>query len=85
MADQQSASIGQNPPEPAVKPGKKSSEHWMTYVAILVSALVGAVGEMALPETHWAVKVAGILAPIVGASVYTYGRSKVKAGSSDKS
>lgn len=71
---------GDETKDPAVAPGKKTSENLMTYVAIILSALIGAVGEMALPETHWAVKIAAILAPIIGAGIYTNGRSKVKAG-----
>lgn len=64
--------------EPAVKPGKKSSEHLMTYIAMAVSAVGAIVSEMALPEAHWVVKALIIIGPIVGSSVYTFGRSKVK-------
>ncbi len=60
------------------KPGKKTSEHLMTYIAIAISVAIGIVGELGLPETHWAVKVVAMLAPIVGSSVYTASRSGVK-------
>ena len=65
-------------PKPEAKPGKKTSEHLMTYLSIGASVLIGIVAELGLPEAHWAVKVSAILAPIVGSSVYTFGRSGVK-------
>jgi hypothetical protein len=65
-------------PEPAVKPGKKSSEHLMTYVAMGLSVLVGIVAELGLPESHWAVKGIAMLVPIVGSTAYTFSRSGVK-------
>lgn len=62
----------------AGKPGKKTSEHMMTYVAMALSVVIGVVAELGLPEAHWAVKGIAMLAPLVGSSVYTFSRSGVK-------
>lgn len=71
-------------PEPEVKPGKKSSEHLMAYVAIGISIATALVAELALPDTHWAVKGIAIIAPILVSMGYSKSRGEAKAGAAKK-
>ena len=57
------------------KEGYKTTEFWISSIVTL-AGLVAA----ALPETHWAVKVAGLVISMGGAMGYTASRAKVKAG-----
>lgn len=74
-----------------MKNGAKTTEFWLTLVASLVAVVVatgvltpeeGEAISSATAEVIKAVTVlAGVLAPIVSAGIYTNGRSKVKAAS----
>jgi len=59
------------------KAGYKTTEFWLSMVAVLVGIFLAA---GAVPETHWAVKVAGIVASALAALGYGAVRAKIKAG-----
>lgn len=56
-----------------MKPGIKSTEFWIMLV-VTIAGLVTA----ALPETHVAVKIAGLVVSVAGSLGYTVARGGVK-------
>lgn len=64
--------------EPAVKPGKKTSEHLMAYIMTAVAVAVGSILSFNLPEEDALVKVAAFLAPILASMGYSFSRGKAK-------
>ncbi len=64
--------------EPAVKPGKKTSEHLMAYIMTAVAIAVGSILSFNLPEEDALVKVAAFLAPILASMGYSISRGNAK-------
>jgi hypothetical protein len=60
----------------ADKPGYKTTEFWLALVATIVSLLLAA---GVLPDTHWAMKVAGIVSAALASMGYSAGRGNTKA------
>ena len=59
------------------KPGYKTTEFWLSMVAVLVGLFLAS---GAVPDTHWAVKIAGIVASALAALGYSAARAHLKAG-----
>lgn len=60
-----------------MKAGIKTTEFWLSLLAILVGAFLAS---GLLPETHVAVRVAGMLSMVLGAFGYTWKRTTAKTG-----
>ncbi len=59
-----------------MKPGVKTSEFWLSLVAVLLGAFLAS---DLMPAGHWAVKVAGIAAAALAAFGYSVSRGNAKA------
>jgi len=62
------------------KPGYKTTEFWLSLAAILVGAVMASGVMDGLGQDHWAIKVVGLVASVLGALGYTAARGFVKAG-----
>lgn len=60
------------------KPGWKTSEFWLSMGAIIIGGVMASGVLDSLGGDHWAVKVVGIVASILGALGYTATRGFVK-------
>ena len=61
------------------KSGWKTTEFWLTAIAVLVGLLVASDVLAPLGENHWAVKAVGLVAAALAAMGYNAGRAKAKA------
>lgn len=61
--------------KPPTKPGYKTTEFWLTIAAGSVGAFLSA---DIVPNTHWAVKVAGLAATVLSVLGYQVQRTKAK-------
>ena len=59
-----------------VKPGWKTTEFWLSFLAVLLGAFIAA---GFFPAEHWAIKVAGLALSALTAMGYTSHRSRTKA------
>lgn len=66
----------QDPASPVQKPGYKTSEFWLSLLAMLVGALVAS---DAIPTDSTVAKALGVVASILGALGYQVSRAYVKA------
>ena len=62
---------------PPPKPGYRATEFYVSLVAMAVGAFLAS---GVLPETHWAVKAAGVAAVVLTALGYQVQRTKAKSG-----
>ena len=62
------------------KPGFKTSEFWLTALAVIVGLLIASDVLVPLGENHWAVKLVGLVSAALASMGYTAARGKVKAG-----
>lgn len=62
--------------QPAVKPGYKTTEFWLSLIATLTGA---ALASGIVPDTGLAGKVIGLIVSALGALGYTVARTKAKA------
>lgn len=60
------------------KPGYKTTEFWLSMAAIVIGGVMASGMLDSLGGDHWAVKVVGIVASILGALGYTATRGFVK-------
>lgn len=68
------------PPTEPMKPGARTSEFYLQILAVVVSATIAS---GLLPEGSDAIKIAGIIATVLGALGYTVARTIVKQRSGD--
>lgn len=61
--------------KPAVAPGYKTTEFWLTLVVVLAGLLPSS---GLLPENHWAVKLCGLVVSALAALGYQVSRGSVK-------
>ena len=61
-----------------LKPGWKTTEFWLTAVAWIIGLLLASGALDGLAETHWAVKVVGIIGAALATLGYEASRAKVK-------
>jgi len=65
------------------KAGYKTSEFWLTAVAWIIGLLLASGALDSLAETHWAVKVVGLIGAALATLGYEAGRAKIKAGNGE--
>ena len=61
-----------------MKPGYKTTEFWLSAVAVVVSLLIASGLLESLAETHWVVKAVSLVAAALAALGYDSSRAKVK-------
>jgi hypothetical protein len=61
------------------KPGWKTTEFWLSFLAILAGAVMASGILDSLGNDHWAVKAVGLIVTILSAIGYTAQRGIVKA------
>ena len=61
-----------------MKPGWKTSEFYLSLAAVLVGAVMASGVMDGLGQGHWAVRVVGLVATILGSLGYTASRGLVK-------
>ena len=57
------------------KKGYKTSEFWLSSAALVIGAFLAS---GAVADSHWAVKLAGVVMSALAAAGYTYSRTRVK-------
>ena len=61
-----------------MKPGWKTSEFWLTKLAMVLGAAM-VIAPLFLPGDHWAIQVAGAILAALSSHGYSSSRGKVKA------
>jgi hypothetical protein len=62
-----------------MKPGYKTSEFWLTLVAVLLGTFLAS---GAFETGHWALKAAGMISTVLATLGYSASRGKAKLGDS---
>ena len=66
-----------------MKSGYKTTEFWLSTLAVIAGLIMSSGVLDGLAETHWAVKVTALLISVLGALGYNAGRAKVKTAETD--